>query len=154
MIPAAHGTWLQDEHGRLIDEVIAWNEEGWPMREGRGGLVAVNPAHVRLVSDPDPKDVYRFTSFTPTEGWRALFRERDGSLFDQDVVGWGVGTNGVIVPVGEYEGEGFVSLSGSGNYIGTFRDSELPRAYALHEPKTKGTVDGEPRGTGSDQSTD
>lgn len=135
MIPAAPG--FEVEHRNGVDGVVAWSDSGAPMIVGRYGLCSVE-GKVRGETLDDPREAMRFTSFTPTTHWRALYRGKDGSLYDRFIVGWAITEGGFIVPVDELEGT-LDGVSGSTNYVMAFPESDREVVYAGVRASDEGT---------------
>ena len=135
MIPARPGTYLVLHSGRTIGDVIAWDNEGRPMVEQRGCLVAVDPTSIRhSYEDSNPMQYESYVQFTPVSGLRALYRDDDGALFDTPLIGWGVTTGGDIVPVSEEVGDGMMAVSRDEGYLGAFHESEREKVYRKRGP--------------------
>lgn len=136
MIPAQPGmqvVYREAAQHPHRDELVAWNSAGWPMVFRENSLEAIDPAYVSTIvpwhsDDPHPD----FSQFTPVQGLQVLYRGADGSLFDQEAIGWGVTTAGQIVPV-VVEDDMVMSASADSGYVTAFREREREIIYAIYE---------------------
>lgn len=134
MIPAQPGMWVRYRDKSNRDELIAWNADGWPMVFTGKRLRPVDPAAIKDIDGPEDSPYEDIVHFTPTDDLRVLYTTDDGSLFDHEVIGWGVTRAGHVVPVG-LDGGCSINEATAGNYVTAFREKDREATYAAYTPK-------------------
>lgn len=135
MIPAKPGlqvVYSEFAKRRHRDELVAWSDRGWPMVFRGVSLEEVYPLDVKTIVewqnvDPHPD----FVQLAPVEGLHVLYRRHDGTLFEDEAIGWGTTSSGVVVPV-VIEDNMTMSAAGMGNYVTAFRERDREATYALY----------------------
>lgn len=135
MIPAKpgfHVIYNEHENRPSREELVAWNSQGWPMVFRDNCLEAVYPPAIldiveHRLDNPTPD----FTQLIPVEDLHVLYRRQDGSVFEDQAIGWGVTTAGDIVPVVIEDGL-TMSATGLGNHVTAFRSAEREATYLLY----------------------
>lgn len=78
--------------------VIAWDEDGYPLVTGKHGrlVVAGSYGNFLYVTEADGGHV---VAAIPGGGWRAAWKQNDGTEFVEPVLAWLVQADGIVKPV-------------------------------------------------------
>lgn len=135
MIPAKPGlqvVYVEAAQRPYRDELVAWNSDGWPMVFRNNCLEEVSPQAVEVIDEIRQENPYPdFTQLIPADDLHVLYRRQNGSVFEDQAIGWGVTSAGDIVPVVMEDGR-TMSATGLGNFVTAFRAAEREATYLLY----------------------